>query len=246
MHYLNLNKVNEEVKRIFIPFSDEILNVDNENILSIALYGSAVSPDYVVGKSDINSLFVFKEYNFDIFKRCCAIYKKAAKRMISPPLFLSPSMIDESVDVFPMEFSEIKDCNILIFGEDFFKDLNISYEHLRLQCEQQIKGRLLLLGQAFLETGRNGKRIEMLMVESISSIFPILRSALKLKGIDVPSSKDEIISLVEKNFEIENSIMRDILKDKKGDGKIGRFNAENAFSKYFNEITKIALIINEL
>jgi len=39
--------------------------------------------------------------------------------------------------------------------------------------------------------------------------------------------------------------MRDILKDKKGDGRIGRFNAENAFSRYVEEIRKISEIVND-
>ena len=246
MEYINLEKIEEEVKRYFLPFCDEIQKINSGNIISIVICGSAVSGDYVAGKSDINSVVIFREYLFDSFRKSAKTVNNALKRNIAPPLFLTVKMIKESVDVFPMEFSEIKENNIVIFGEDIFGNLEISVEHLRLQCEQQVKGKLLLLRQAYLETGGNGRKLESLMVDSISSVFPILRAALALRGIKIPSSKDEVLSLIENEFELSNSVMRDILKDKKGDGRIGRFDAENAFSRYVEEIRKISEIVNDL
>ncbi len=246
MEYKNLEKVPEEVKRYFLPFCDEISNANQGNIVSAVIYGSAVTGDFVAGRSDINSAFVFKDYHFEYFRSSAKIVKKALKRNISPPLFLTSQMINESADVFPMEFSEIIENHILIFGEDIFGKVEISREHLRLQCEQQVKGKLLLLRQAYLETGGNGKKIEFLMVDSISSIFPILRTFLKLKGIKDLSSNLEVISAVEKQMDFSGSIIRDILKDKAGDGKIGRFDAENAFSRYIDEIRNISGAVNEL
>jgi predicted nucleotidyltransferase len=58
MNDLNLNHV---IIERFKPFQDEILSGYKDNIHSITLTGSALTDDFVPGKSDINSVVVLME-----------------------------------------------------------------------------------------------------------------------------------------------------------------------------------------
>ena len=66
-------------------------------------------------------------------------------------MFLTRDYVLNSLDVFPIEFSEIKDQYKVIFGDDIFKDVEIPSKDVRLLCEQQVKGKLLHLRQAYVE-----------------------------------------------------------------------------------------------
>src|SRR5437667_194921 len=79
------------------------------------------------------------------------LVKWGRKHRISTPLFMTKEYVLHSTDVFPIEFTEIKERHRIIFGEDIFKDLDIPFKDMRLLCEQQIKGKLLHLRQAYLE-----------------------------------------------------------------------------------------------
>ncbi|MBI5373825.1 MAG: hypothetical protein HZA77_00205 [Candidatus Schekmanbacteria bacterium] len=244
--FKNLEKIHEEAKRYFIPFCEDLLSSIGGEIASISVYGSVASGEFIPSNSDINSVFVLNNLDFNFLRKSHQAVTAGIKRKITAPLFLTGQMIQNSSDVFPMEFSEIKENHVLIYGTDFFSSLVISEKALRLQCEQQIKGKILLLRQAYLESGGKSKQLEAIMVNSISSIFPLFRSALRLKGLIPPVSKDELIVNVGREFGMDSSIFIDILRDKKGDARIGKRECDSAFETYMEELQKLADIIDAL
>ena len=76
---------------------------------------------------------------------------------MAPPLLLDRRWIEDARDVFPIEFLELREHHVLLHGEtDPFADLPVNLDHLRLEVEQQLRGKLLHLWEAYLETRRLG------------------------------------------------------------------------------------------
>ena len=84
------------------------------------------------------------------------------------------------------------------------------------------------------------------MIDSLTSLFPIFRNMLRLKGETSPAIKEDVIQLMKNKFNINDQIFLNILRDKKGDEKIGNQSAEQALEIYLEEIRKLALIVDEL
>ena len=67
------------------------------------------------------------------------IGKKYGKRKIRAPIIMTYGYLQSSLEVFPIQFLNMKTINELAYGEDVLKDINIEKSDLRLVCEKRIK-----------------------------------------------------------------------------------------------------------
>ena len=104
MPELNLEKLSTVVSQKTKPFIDEILNKYFENIHSIHIVGSAVTEDFNEKTSDINSVFVLKKMDLKFIELLAPLGKRYKKKGIAAPLIMTPEYINNSLDVFPIEF----------------------------------------------------------------------------------------------------------------------------------------------
>ena len=83
-----------------------------DDLLSVFLYGSAAGEEFIPGVSDYNLGVVLRALHPDHLRRAAAKVARWRRRRISPPLFLDPAFIRQSLDVFPIEFLEMKEAVI--------------------------------------------------------------------------------------------------------------------------------------
>jgi len=246
MEQIRLNSVRQDVAGKIEPYLKRLLQIHKENMLSIVLYGSATGKDFTPKQSDINLLVVFNELGFRQLDDSLKLISSGIQKKIAAPLFLSRTHIDTSKDVFPIEFLEIKENHILLYGRDLFSDMKIGQAHIRLFCEQQIKGKLIRLRQAYLEVGLKKKGIEALMKESLYGFMPIFRALLRLKGVLPPVEKEEILTRLTEAFSLERDTLIAIVRDKKNDEKIAGQDIDVYFKRYIDEIKKLAIAVDKL
>ena len=243
---INLQKLPEVVRKRIVPYLENLFEIHGSNIVSVFVYGSATGQDFIPQRSDINLLLIFRELTFDDLKKSLQIVSRGIPNKITAPLFLTRRHIETSADVFPVEFTEIKENCILLYGEDIWQELAIDDRNIRLQCEEQIKGKLIRLRQAYLEIGLKKKGIETLLKESLYGLMPVFRNMLRLKGKGAPVNKEEIITELCGEFSLEPDILLAILRDKKDDERIGSQEIEPAFANYLEQIHKLALEVDKL
>ena len=243
---MNTEKIPQDTRKNVMSFIEKVLNLHNGNIKMIALYGSATGIDYRPKISDINLVCIFDDIEFFDLKKSLKLISWGISKRIAAPLLLSVEHIRSSQDVFPMEFLEMKENHIVLFGEDLLKDLEIDNKNLRLFCEEQIKGKLIRIRQAFMEIGLKKKGMEALLKESLNSLIPVFRGLLRLKGIGPPKDKEKILSDLSNAFTLEKDIFVDILRDKENDEKIKNRDIEYYMEHYIEQIKKLALIVDKL
>ena len=132
----------KDPKEIFADITDDFKSVFGEGLVSIILYGSAASGDYIPGASDVNFAVVVSDDGIDTLDRAFGVVSKWKKRKVATPLFLTESYIHTSVDVFPIEYLNLKNNHQVVYGKDVFADLTFHREFVRLQCEREIKGKI--------------------------------------------------------------------------------------------------------
>ncbi len=243
---VNLENLPQRVRKILEPYSRDMIKLHGDNLETIVVYGSSTGKDFIPGKSNINLLFVFKELELTSLRSSLKLVAKGRKKGIIAPLFLTERHIKTSLDAFPIEFLEMKENHITIYGQDILQNLEIRKDNIRLQCEQQLKGKLIRLRQAYLEIGLKRKGVEALLIESLTSLIPTFRNMLRLKGKEVPLGKEEIINRVSSEFNVDREVFLSILRDKRGDEKIAGMQADEFLGKYLEEIRKLAITVDEL
>jgi len=244
--FKNIDCLPEALRKPMRAYLQELVTLHNGNIISINVYGSAVGSDYVKGKSDINTLVVFKDLEFTDLKKSLKLISGGISKKITAPLFLTRRHIETSLDVFPVEFLDLKDAHVLLYGEDILSQLDITDSNLRFVCEQQIKGKLIRLRQAYLEVGLKKKGIEALLKESFRSLMPIFRNCLRLKGVTPPLEKEKILIEVSKNFGMDSETLLAIFKDRQDDEKIAGKDVEVFLEKFIAQLKALAQAIDAL
>jgi hypothetical protein len=205
-----------------------------------------VSGDYQPGKSDLNFFVVLSSTDFSSLKKIRPFFRKWERKKISLPLLFTEDYIKRSADVFPIEFLDLKENNFLLWGEDFLSSLSIKTDDLRLECERKLKGSLIRLKQAFLETGGERQALRRLLAQSLGFLFPIFRNVIRLRDKIPPFRKEEVIKILAKEVGIAPEVFLEILKIRKEEKKLKKEEEEELFARYLKEIERLVEIVDKM
>ena len=123
--------------------------------------------------------------------------KKYGKKKIAAPLIMTPEYIENSFDVFPIEFLNIELLHHTVFGEDIFQDLVINNSELRHQCERELKVKLIGLRQGFISASGNQGILAKGFADSFAGYMPLFKTIIVLQGKVAPRNNTEIITILE-------------------------------------------------
>ena len=233
-------------KEIFSEIINDYKELFGQDLVSIILYGSATGQNYRPGKSDINFMVVLTEEGIKKLDRAFAMVKKWRKKNVAVPLFLTEPYVDASLDVFPIEYLTFQRNHLLVFGKDILKDLKIEPKFLRLQCEREIKGKLLLLREAFLESEGRGKTLIGVITRSVQAFLSIFEALLHLEGIDPPRAKRKIAEVTCKTFGLEPSLFNLLLDIREEKTQHGETRIKEIFKNYLEEISRLSKRVDRL
>lgn len=231
---------------ILNKFVENLKNVYKENLKSIILYGSAARGEYVDKYSDYNILVVLLNLNFEELSKISKIANKWVQHNNPVPLVLTVEQINESLDVFPIEFLDIKDNHKILYGEDIFTELQINTENLRLECEHELRGKFLKLRQMFILTDGNHDKIKELIIHSSSTFFVLFKAVLRLFG-EKPGIKNiDVIKQLSGKIQLNTEIFINVLRLKENQKEVKDINIEKLMFDYTSEIEKIIESVNVL
>ncbi len=235
-----------EIEKIARDFTEDIRKLYGKKLISLFLYGSAAGEDYIPGKSDINFLVVLEEINVGDLDLYLKIKKKWERKKVVTPLFLTEDYIRRSLDVFPIEFLDLKEKHVTLYGRDLLAELTIDPANLRLQIESEIKGKLLRLRQSYMELEGKPEKVKKLLDIALSSLTPAFRNLLRLVGEEVPLSKPEILEKIAKRFGLDSDLFDRWWRLKTGEMKASTAEIRKLFGEVHEEIEKLMDIVDGL
>lgn len=225
--------------KMFKPFQDEVIKDHKDQLHSITITGSALTDDFDADKSDVNSVFVLHAMNMGFLEFLAPLGKTYGKKRIASPLIMTPEYIRNSLDVFPMEFLNIKLLHKTTFGEDLFQDLEIDGSDLRLQCERELKVRLIGLRQGYLSSIGDPKILTDLFIGTISGYIPLFRGIIFLLGKESPMNNDGVLTVLEEVTGVNTNVFKTVLKQKKQKAKMMMKQLNEIFRDYYAAIEKL-------
>jgi predicted nucleotidyltransferase len=186
------------------PFLKLLKDCFGENLRSVMLYGSYVSGSFVKRVSDVNTLIIIGKPDSEKLQSFGKTAGRFMKRRRITPLVLTRTEFNNSADVFPMEYFDIKDNNQVIFGVDETGSLSLTRKNLRHQIEDRLRGELALLRQLIIASrGKNRvlRRYLKLWAGSVNAVF---RALLRLKEEGtVPSGREEVLTGIQAAFDVD-------------------------------------------
>jgi len=247
MKDINTDRLDTAVSTKIDPFVEEIIgSAHADNLHSFYVVGSALTPDFDEKTSDINSVIVLKEMDLAFVEYLAPLGKVYKKKGVAAPLIMSPAYIDSSLDVFPIEFHEFRLLHETIFGEDLFAGLEIQDVHLRLQCERDVKTKLIWLRQGYISSLGDKKLLNEGLAESIAAYIPLFRAVLTLLGRDASGGSFAVIKAFEDEIGIKTGIFQKMLKLRLKQISLSVAELTKSFEEYYRATEKAARRIDEL
>ena len=144
------------------------------------------------------------------------------------------------------EYLNFQRNHILVYGKDILKDLSFNAEFIRLQCEREIKGKLLLLREVFLETAGKGRALRDVIGQSIQTFLAIFDALLYLKEKEIPSEKREVIRATCETLDLDVSLFEKLLDIRQQKIKPAESEIKSIFQDYLKEVRKLSKIVDTL
>jgi hypothetical protein len=174
-----------------------------KQLKSVMLYGSAAAGDFVPGASNYNLLILLEPVTaveLDAIAPTILAWGGAGH---PAPLVFTPDGFMSSTDAFPIELLDIQQSRRVLWGPDLLAEMRVQPNHLRLQVERELTGKLLSLrGRYLLTEGKPEAKLE-LMTRGLSTILVLFRAALRLYQSDVPAKKLDALHALKRHIDFD-------------------------------------------
>lgn len=237
-------KLPEGLKNILDEFTSRMKEIYGEELTSIILYGSAAGGEYRPGHSDVNLVVVLSKTDLGTLARSHRIINLRRFRDLKV-LFFTERYMKNSIDVFPIEFLDMKENRAVIFGRDVLANLAIDNRNLRFQCEQELKSKLIMLKAEYMRTD-DPRRLRDMLFRSVTSTLHIMRNLIRLKGHTPPYKKEEVLDMMGKVFGIETSNFRKVIDMKRSRTKPNLVQADRLLTVIASDIELIIDVIDKM
>jgi predicted nucleotidyltransferase len=239
-------KPRQEAAQRFQPFLDELVTRSGEKLHSVYLVGSALTADFDPKISDVNSVVVLHRMDLKFLQILAPLGKKYGKRGIAAPLIMTPGYVLDSLDVFPIEFLNIKLFHATVMGEDIFQNLSMAPADLRQQCERELKVKLISLRQGYLSSSGSGKFLRRGFVSSFSGYIPLFRAILVLLEVEVSAEFAEVLMRLEESTAIRTAVFRKVHEIRKRRTRPSAEELNVMFEQYYGAIEQLGELVNGL
>ena len=239
-------KIPDRPQDIFVPLTQDYLKIFNRELVALIIYGSAAGGSYIRGKSDINLLVVLTPAGLERMADALHTVRAWQKRRVAVPLVMSRDFLLSSLDSYPIEFLNMKNSHIVIYGENILESITIRPEDLRLQIERELRGKLILLRQGYWEAQGRARGLKKLIGGSLTAFISIFNALLFLKGEKSPPERRATIREMGRIFALDTAVFEQCADIKEGANRLSPKAIENVFNRYIREVEKICTLVDRL
>lgn len=239
-----LKNIPAKLQAMIDGFSAGLKKIYGDGLVSLVLYGSAASGEYIPRRSDVNLMIVLNDSGLNNIRKSYRIIHDRRFADIVP-LFFTERYIKSSLDAFPIEFLDMKENHVLVCGKDILSGVEIDAKNLRFQCEQELKSKILLLKAGYLKT-KDAGALKDLLFKVFTSSLHIIRNLIRIKGDTPPYLKEEIIDSVERNFGVNGINFNRILQAKRMDVRLSGGQVDMLLTELTRDLEQIADIADRM
>ncbi|HKP70141.1 MAG TPA: hypothetical protein VJV05_12720 [Pyrinomonadaceae bacterium] len=232
----------------FEAFIDDLRSTHGRNLASVILYGSAAAGDFVSKRSDYNVLIALHKITpLDLRNAHASI--REWNRMGHPvPVFFTVSELQNSADVFPIEFYQMEVARKVLYGEDVLANVDVSDENLRHQVEYELRSKLILLRRQYIPASESVDGLKTLMAESLGSFSALFGAVLLLSEIEPPIGKHEVVALTVEQYGLNGATFEKIFNIRENNfaETLDEVSANQLFADYLEQIERVIDAVDQV
>lgn len=205
-----------------------------DRVRAIVAYGAEAHGEHFEAARDVYLLIVLRDLELDTLRLTREPVARWLKLGQPMPRFFSPEVIADAADVFPIELLDLAAHHKVLYGENPFSAVDVDGAHLRMQCERELREKLMRLEEAYVEMRGRDKDLAKLMAESYLAFVDIFRGCLRLHGDGVPARAAEVVAQFCRRAELDAAPFE--TAERLAHGASAPGDMEKVFARYHAQI----------
>lgn len=196
MEAITLGSVAPGLRDTLQQFAGEVAKLAGDKLLGITLFGSALQGAAPVGRHVARTAIVLSVIDLDMLRQLAPFGDRYGKAGLAAPRILTPELIRESCDTFPLELMEIEQLRYTLRGADHFRELEFEHADVRLECERELKSVQYGMHQAVLRVAGRDYLAE-LEQHVAATLLRVMRGILWLETRHETQAELQIVEQIE-------------------------------------------------
>jgi predicted nucleotidyltransferase len=224
----------------------DLRSTHGDNLASVVLYGSAAAGDQVELRSDYNLLIALNRITPEDLRLAQAPMREWQRLGNPLPVYFTVEELSDAADVFPIEFHQMANARIILFGSDPFEFVKLSDTHLRHQAEYELRSKLIQLRRLYMPASISVEKLSDLMSDSLASFASLFRAVLMLNGKEPPIGKPDCVWATAKLLRLDPKPFEQIFAMRAtGELPANDEQANQLFGAYMAQIEQVVEAVDE-
>ncbi len=217
-----------------------------DNLASVVLYGSAAAGDHIELRSDYNLLITLKRITPEDLRLAHAPMREWQRLGHPLPVYFTAEELSDAADVFPIEFYQMANARIVLYGQDPFELVKLSDTNLRHQTEYELRSKLIQLRRMYIPASVSIEKLCNLMSDSLASFAALFRAVLILHGEDAPVAKPDCVRATVRRFGLNADPFEKIFALRASDYLPPTDkDANDIFGAYMDQLERVIEVVDE-
>jgi len=226
---------------------DDLRATHGENLASVVLYGSAAAGDHNELRSDYNLLIALNRITPEDLRQAQPPMREWQRLGHPLPVYFTIEELSDAADVFPIEFHQMANARIVLYGHDPFEFVKLSDANLRHQTEYELRSKLIQLRRLYIPASVSVDKLCDLMSDSLSSFAALFRAVLLLHGLEAPVAKPDGVRATAKLLKLDSAPFERIFEFRvSGNLPPSQKEANELFSAYLFQVEQVVEAVDEL
>ncbi|HEY6217917.1 MAG TPA: nucleotidyltransferase domain-containing protein [Pyrinomonadaceae bacterium] len=239
--------VKTEIQEALKGLVDDLRATHGDNLASVVLYGSAAAGDHDVLRSDYNLLIALKRITPEDLRQAQAPMREWQRLGHPLPVYFTLEELADAADVFPIEFHQMANARVVLYGHDPFEFVQLSNANLRHQAEYELRSKLIQLRRLYIPASVSIEKLCDLMNDSLSSFAALFRAVLMLHGQEAPVSKPDCVRATAKLLRLDPTPFERIFEFRSGGNlPTSEKDANDLFGAYLLQIEQVVEAVDHL
>lgn len=239
-------KIAAALDKILKRVAKELQATLGDGLLSLVLANASNLANYVPNRSEVQLLLVLKQCKAQELKLVAPIIHAARRELVLDVQILAEHDLHSSTDVFPLKLLQIQQSYQLLCGHDFFGNLLVEPDHLRLACEREVKTLLMRLRHLFLMQSGHRLSLRDTLADSVQGVFQLIRCALQLSGFGAPDAEEDLLEKAENSLGVNPAALIRVFMLKFETQKVDPTAMDKIFADYLESVEAIATFFDRL
>jgi predicted nucleotidyltransferase len=227
------------MEKLLAEFKEKLQAAAGKNLKAIVLFGSAARGEYHQAHSDLNLLLLLDRAGADDLRALHPAVAWWERKKLPAPQVFTLEELRASADIFAIELLDMKAHHRMIYGEDFFAQLDVPMQLHRLQVERELRTNWVKLRQAILLAPPKDRVQIALMDASVSTFVTLFRHALIALGEAPPAGRRDVVAEIARLVDARPEAFEAVLEVREGKRAARELDARETLRGYLDLVERV-------